>query len=241
MRFLSILCLTAGLFYSSTSVANVVISGTRVVYPAQSKEISIQLNNAGKNPALVQTWITDASEDRSKPTPFVLTPPVFRMEGNKKQTLRVIYTHEQALAQDRETLFYFNLLDIPPTPKAEDLGGKNYLQFSLMSKLKFFYRPQNLKPSIDQAYQQLTVQQNSTGVTIQNPTPYYITVSKVTLLANKDDTTPLGETDLTPMIEPFGKADVKLSVPSNAKIAQVEYVNDYGTKASVPITLTASK
>lgn len=234
MRFLGIFCVVAGLLWSSIASANVVITGTRVVYPAQKKEIGIELTNATSTPALVQAWISDANDDASKPTPFVLTPPIFRMDGDKKQTLRVIYTHEP-LAQDRETLFYFNLLDIPPIP--ENSEGQNYLQFSLLSKLKFFYRPKNLKPSIDKAYQQLTAHQNTTGLTIVNPTPYYMTISKVALLAHKDDTAPLSETTETPMIEPFGKADITIDTPANATIAQVELINDYGGRFNTPITL----
>ncbi|WP_066804320.1 fimbrial biogenesis chaperone [Moraxella oblonga] len=235
MRFLGVLCVMVGLFWSSISHANVVITGTRVIYPAQKKEIGIELTNAGSVPALVQAWISDDEDNAKNATPFVITPPIARIEGDKRQTLRVIYTHEKALAQDRETLFYFNLLDIPPMP--ENGEGQNYLQLSLLSKLKFFYRPHNLKPNIDEAYRQLTVHQNVAGVTIVNPTPYYMTISKVMLLANKDDETPLSETTATPMIEPFGKADVVMDTSVSATIAQVELINDYGGRFSTPIAL----
>lgn len=235
MRSLGILCVMVGLFWSSISSANVVITGTRVVYPAQKKEIGIELANASSTPALVQAWISDDGDSTENVTPFVIAPPIARIEGDKKQTLRVIYTHEKTLPQDRETLFYFNLLDIPPIP--ENSEGQNYLQFSLLSKLKFFYRPHNLKPNINEAYRQLTIHQNATGLTIINPTPYYMTISKVALLVHKDDVTPLSETTETPMIEPFGKADVVIDTSVNATIAQVELINDYGGRFSTPIAL----
>lgn len=229
MRILGIIGMLIGLCWANSSPANVVITGTRVVYPSQNKEIGIELNNVGDSPALVQAWISNADDDRNTATPFVLTPPIFRMDGNKKQTLRVIYTHEP-LAKDKETLFYFNLLDIPPMPDASD--AQNYLQFSLLSKLKFFYRPKNLKPSIDKAYQHLTAQQTTSELVVHNPTPYYMTLSNIELFAKKDDQTALAQTDKTPMIEPFGKASIALYAP-NAQFAKLELINDYGGKVGV--------
>ncbi|EJG2632899.1 TPA: molecular chaperone, partial [Escherichia coli] len=49
------------LFFFTLSVSavvqgSVVIMGTRVVYPATQKSISIRLNNDNESPALVQSW-----------------------------------------------------------------------------------------------------------------------------------------------------------------------------------------
>lgn len=234
MRFWVVFLTLVGLLWSSVGLANVVITGTRVIYPAQNKEIGIELTNADSTPALLQAWISDANDDRTTPTPFVITPPIFRMDGNKKQTLRVIYTHEP-LATDRETLFYFNLLDIPPIPKDDD-SQQNYLQFSLLSKLKFFYRPKNLSPTIDKAYNHLKINLNNQGVTIHNPTPYFITVSEVALFAQQDDEKSVNETTITPMIEPFGKADIEIDT-KNAKFAKLELINDYGGRARISFAI----
>lgn len=235
MRLWIVFLTVVGLLWSSVGLTNVVISGTRIIYPAQNKEIGIELTNADGTPALLQAWISNANDDRTAPTPFVLTPPIFRMDGNKKQTLRVMYTHEP-LASDRETLFYFNLLDIPPVPKQDDDAPQNYLQFSLLSKLKFFYRPKNLSPTIDKAYSHLQVHSNHQGITIHNPTPYFMTVSEVALFAQKDDEQVISKTTETPMIEPFGKADIKIE-SNNAKFAKLELVNDYGGQVSIPLAI----
>ena len=37
--------------------ANVVITGTRVIYPSNQKTVSVQLTNVGTKPSLVQAWI----------------------------------------------------------------------------------------------------------------------------------------------------------------------------------------
>lgn len=237
MRFWLMLGVVLGLLWSSVGFANVVITGTRIIYPAQNKEVGIELTNADSTPALLQAWVTGEDGDSARPVPFVLTPPVFRLDGNKKQTLRLIYTHEK-LPQDKESLFYFHLLDIPPMPTGDE-KAQNYLQISLLSKLKLFFRPNNLKPAIEKAPQALTVALNGKDLTINNPTPYYMTISEVALLHDKDDSSPLFETTSTPMIAPFDKAVISIDTGdiSQAKMARLEIINDYGGRVQVPLIL----
>ena len=78
-----------------------------MLYPADQREITLKLSNEGSGPVLVQSWIDDgdpnAAPDQVK-VPFTLTPPLFRLDSKKGQTLRIIYTQEP-LAKDRESLF----------------------------------------------------------------------------------------------------------------------------------------
>ena len=131
------------------SYANVVITGTRVIYPADQKSISVQLTNVGNEPSLVQSWLDKgniSSNPNTESVPFIIAPPVTRVEANAGQTLRINFTNTESLAQDRESLFYFNLLDIPPKPSDSDLqNNPNYLQLAIRSRLKFFYRPSGLQ------------------------------------------------------------------------------------------------
>ncbi|HGY8840292.1 TPA: fimbria/pilus periplasmic chaperone, partial [Escherichia coli] len=92
--------------------ANVVITGTRVIYPAGQHNVNVQLTNVGISPSLIQAWI-DNGDPKAAPetikTPFVITPPIARIDGNKGQTLRLSYTGEP-LPADRESVFYLNVL-----------------------------------------------------------------------------------------------------------------------------------
>ena len=87
--------------------ASVTIGGTRVVYPLEQREVTVKLDNDSRNPSLVQVWMDDGNPD-AKPgeikVPFVITPPIFRMDPKKAQTLRVMYSGE-ALPQDRESVY----------------------------------------------------------------------------------------------------------------------------------------
>lgn len=72
--------------------ASVVIGTTRVIYQEKDREVTVRLTNDGKHPALVQAWIDsgnpNALPDDTK-TPFILTPPLFRIDPNQGQSLRL--------------------------------------------------------------------------------------------------------------------------------------------------------
>ena len=109
-------------FFSAQSVAGVVVTGTRVIYPSNAKEVSVRLDNKGKSPVLIQSWI-DSGDASATPeniqVPFILTPPINRVEPSKGQTLRLSYTGGPQPA-DRESVFWLNILEIPAKPKGKE-------------------------------------------------------------------------------------------------------------------------
>ncbi|RUL78425.1 molecular chaperone [Dyella choica] len=167
--------------------ASVVITGTRVIYPASESEVTVKLFNDGKHPALVQAWI-DQGDPQTTPTnakaPFTITPPIARMDPGKSQTLRLSYTGEP-LPTDRESVFYLNVLEVPPKPQAQAHGSNNWLQLAIRSRLKLFFRPDSLKNSVQDALPQLTWQLTREGgkpaLAVRNPSAYYVTLTDVEL------------------------------------------------------------
>ena len=139
--------LLAACAFAPAAGANVLIGGTRVVLPAKDGEVTVRLTNENDRPALVQAWI-DRGDATSTPdsvdTPFLVTPPMFRMEAGRDQSLRILYTREP-LPADRESLFWLNVLDVPPKPADMEAAGTNYLQLAVRSRLKLFFRPEGLQ------------------------------------------------------------------------------------------------
>jgi chaperone protein EcpD len=173
---------------TASAHASVVIGGTRVIFPASQGEATVRLSNDGSRPALVEAWI-DTGELDSTPdsvaTPFLITPPLFRMEPHKDQSLRIIFTQgSKPLPSDRESLFWLNVLEVPPKP-AGKLADSNTLQFAVRSRIKLFYRPADLPGDSIKAPQALTWTAVADGrqvdLVAHNPTPYYITISKLSL------------------------------------------------------------
>jgi P pilus assembly chaperone PapD len=99
----------------TTSVkAGIQLNGTRVVYPANEREVSLGLVNDGTEARLVQSWV-DSGDVRERPedskAPFIITPPMTRVDPGKGQTLRIIFSGT-TMPQDRESVFWLNILEI---------------------------------------------------------------------------------------------------------------------------------
>ena len=218
---------------SAQAIAGVVITGTRVIYPAGQKEVTVKLNNNGTQPALMQAWI-DTGSVTSTPTsskaPFLLSPPVARIDPAKGQSLRVLFTGA-ALASDKESVFWLNVLEIPPKPEAgEDL---NTLQMAFRSRIKLFYRPTELPgtatEAIEQVQWQVVSSRDGLGLALQafNPSAFYVSLVELELVSgsvrarSEDGMVAPGETRQFPL--PTLKT-------RPAADAQVEFsaINDYG-------------
>lgn len=155
-RFAALLAgtLAASLMFSAE--ASIVASSTRVVYNEKSREATLRLRNDGTQPALVKVWI-DAGDPNAPPenvhTPFVIAPVLFRVDPSRGQQLRFIYAptdaEKSALPNDRETVFWINILDIPPVAPTDAESGpgaaSNRLQIAIRTRLKLFLRPDGLK------------------------------------------------------------------------------------------------
>ncbi|MFC3814312.1 fimbrial chaperone [Lysobacter sp. GCM10012299] len=170
---------------SSNAYASVVIAGTRVVYPAKQREVTVKLTNDGHTPALTQIWLDRGDPDAAPSTidvPFTVTPPVARIDPGKGQAVRIIYTGE-ALPQDKESVFWFNLLEVPPKPGA-DATQSNLLQMAFRTRIKLFFRPESLKAAdaaAAPAQVRWSLVKDAGGDAIQahNPTPYFVSFASV--------------------------------------------------------------
>ncbi|WP_337265200.1 MULTISPECIES: fimbrial biogenesis chaperone [unclassified Serratia (in: enterobacteria)] len=212
--------------------ANIVISGTRLVYPAKEREITVKTTNMGKDPSLAQVWV-----DRGDPNtradnanaPFLVTPPLVRIEPGKGQAFRVVFTGE-SLPKDRESLFWFNLLDVPPLPKDADA---NVMQVAYRSRIKLFYRPEGLADNPVKAAESLTwsrgtSSKDGTVLQVRNNSPFYVSLASVSL---KSGNTSI-KTDGGYTLAPFSTQDVTLKGPGTLPVGQADltysWVNDYG-------------
>ncbi|HDG1673664.1 TPA: molecular chaperone [Kluyvera cryocrescens] len=168
-RFITSLSLSLFLL-SAAAHAGIVMGGTRVIYEEGKREASISVTNADNAvPYLVQSWVENYSTtDKSQP-PFIVTPPLFRLDPEQKNVLRINFTGAM-LPLDRESVFWLNVKSIAPS-KQDDA---NKLQVNIKSKFKIFYRPKNLPGDADDAWQKLTFQTLGTSLVAHNPTPYFI-------------------------------------------------------------------
>jgi len=213
------------------SSASVVMTNTRVIYPSDAKERSVQLKNNDSFPNVVQVW-TDINNSESTPEnadgPFLALPAVFRIEPNRGQLFRLIYSGGE-LPKDRESLFYLNFLQIPPLSK--DNAGENQMLVMLKNRVKIFYRPVEIKSNPENIGREISfnVKQINAGVEVDvnNKSPFYASFVDVKLISgNQELKIPVD------MVEPKENKLVKVHNQQFVSIQPMKVkftiVNDFG-------------
>ncbi|HAI6538652.1 TPA: fimbria/pilus outer membrane usher protein [Escherichia coli] len=150
------------LFACHSTIANaaVALGATRVIYPANQKQVLLPVtNNDPASVYLIQSWIENAGDQ--KDTQFVITPPLFSMQGKKENTLRIINATNHQLPGDRESLFWVNVKAIPAMEK--DQKNENTLQLAIISRIKMFYRPTHLAMAPEEAPAMLRFRRSNSG------------------------------------------------------------------------------
>ncbi|WP_376748423.1 fimbrial biogenesis chaperone [Pantoea septica] len=222
--------LTCLLVIMQEAFAGMTISGTRIIFPANQREYSVRTTNKGEIPLLAQVWIDDGSksDDINKmKVPFAVTPPVFRIEPGKGQSVRLIYNGMQ-LPQDRESVFWFNLLEIPPVNEKDEDSDR--IELAFRTRIKIFYRPAILKSNSIFEIERIKWQiiPPAKGIKVINPTPYYLSFDNAYIKSGGKNI-PL----VTDMVEPFGSKEMLIKAksinPALIDNVTVRLINDYGS------------
>lgn len=203
---------------SASVQAGVIVGGTRVIYNGEKKETSISVKNPDKSSFLIQSW-SDAGESSADKSPFMVTPPLFRLGGGQENTLRIIRTGGN-LAEDRESLYWLNIKSIPATEKKDNV---NTLQIAVKTRIKLIYRPQSLTQQPEDLTGKLSWQRSGNKLTVSNPTAYYMNFSTLKVGAS----TVKDATYVAPM------RSASFSIPNGAS-GDVSWtlINDFGSIGS---------
>ncbi|VXC35904.1 molecular chaperone [Pseudomonas sp. 8O] len=192
-------------------------SQLRIVYPAHaSKGVSLKIHNTSDGAYLVQSWVRPVSPETGsvdltwagKPKmPFIVTPPLSRLEAHSEHVLRIRYTG-QALPQDRESIFFVSLRALPAQPPTPDADR---VVMTVVTNLKLFYRPAGLaEEAITNASRQLRFRREGNQLIAINPTPYWLTFASLSL-----GHFTYGTADLRLMVPPM--AEQHYAIPSAAE------------------------
>ncbi|MFX2610103.1 molecular chaperone [Enterobacter mori] len=197
-----------------TANAGVIIGGTRVIFEGAKKEATINISNPDNTPYLIQSWI-DMQDGVAGKAPFIITPPLYRLDGGQKNLERIVMTG--SLPQEQESLFWLNIKAIPSASKQ-----MNALQIAVKTRIKLIYRPEGLRASTpeDQA-NKLTWQQSGNAIQVNNPTPYVINFNEITLGGRKLE-------DVTYVLP---GASARFSLPEGVSGHSLTFkvINDYGS------------
>jgi len=166
-RLLTVLLLT----YSCFSLSALTVDQTRYIFESNQESISIVVENTARQTYGGQAWIENIQGTDTRPA-FIVTPSFFKVPGESKQVLRVIKVLK-TMPEDRESIFWVNLQEIPPANKE---GG---LSIALRTKVKLFYRPAGLVLGRKAAEEELLLVKKSGNTELANTTPYIFTITKL--------------------------------------------------------------
>lgn len=233
--------------------ADVTLGGTRVIYPASARQVVIRLTNAGKLPSLVQVWADRSGDLRESPltpenlenAPFLVTPPIFRLDAGRSQVLRLRYAGE-ILPSDRESAFWLNVLDVPPEPEVGE-GEENFVQLAVRTRVKIFYRPVQLAGSLEDSVRSLQwrVLQSDTPETtllrVSNPGAYHVSFNRIALQVGERS----WPYDRGGMVPPGASLDLRLPGPptldANVSSVRYQWINDFGAGIDASASLTVAE
>lgn len=215
--------------------AAIALDRTRVVFNGSQSSTTLTITNQNDTlPYLAQSWIENAQGTKVE-SPLTTLPPLQRVEPGAKGQIKVQATTSlSALPQDRETLFYFNVREIPPKS-----GKPNTLQLALQTRIKMFYRPQAIeihRGEENEAQQKITLSRQGDGYQVNNPTPYYVTI--VTASASQKGAE---ITSFKPvMVEPKGTASLGISASALGSQPVLTFINDFGGRPKLVFSCSNS-
>ncbi|MDV5227081.1 fimbria/pilus periplasmic chaperone [Providencia rettgeri] len=209
----------------------VTLDRTRIVFPGNERSINIRISNDNPEEAyLAQSWIEDLQGNKLTQGAILATPPLQRIEPNSDSLVRLSVTPMLGqLPKDRESVFYFNLREVPP----KSTEG-NTLQIALQSRVKLFYRPQNILAESDTKWaHKVTLTKTAKGYLLNNVTPFNLTIIGIGIGNSKPQSE---QSKFTPvMVPPKSTHNIESKILSTPYIT---YINDYGGKPTLAFRCT---
>lgn len=208
-----------------TAQAALTISTTRIVHASDSRSSSVIVANPSDRVFAAQAWVNTEQDDTVTPVPMIAAPALFRLDPGKEQMVQLNRLPND-LPQDRESLFYFNVQEIPQVGET----NTNILTIALRTRIKLFYRPSQLKSRPDEHLKDLKwsvkMLNGRSYLAVDNPSPYHFTFNRLQVHASGHEESP----QASAMVAPFAQQTYPLSGTRLAPNAKVTFsiVNDYG-------------
>lgn len=238
MMFSASLLMSSLCLAGTAQAGGISLGGTRLIFDGAGDAATMSVNNGSASTWLMRFWVSPYGEMADKAAaqgdakndsmPFVVTPPLYRLDPQGVVQLRVNRVSD-TLPADRESVYYMNSLAIPPKKgeKGYSKAVQSGLQFAVNTRIKLIYRPAALKDdaAVKALPGKLMVSADGKTLSVKNPTPYYITM--VSLAVNGKGVA----ADMDTMVAPFST----LSVPLTTAHGKLSYstVDDHGARTPV--------
>lgn len=212
-RLAGLLLLTTGMVQATVN-----LDQTRLVFEGDMRSASMMAINSQNKPYLLQSWVEN-DEGEKIVGPLLAIPPLQRIEPQQKTVLQIATIGvESTLPKDQESLFYLNVLAVPPKSERD-----NVLQIAFQSRIKIFYRPKGLaKPTPKPWQAQMAISVAGQTLRFENPTAYHVVIAS---LGEQDETSFPEFSEL--ILKPFSRTEYV--VPrAQPKVLYLRYMDDFG-------------
>lgn len=222
------------------------LSHTRLIISAKQPEATPRVTNEASQPVLLQVWIDTgdrAADPQNIAVPFLVVPPILRLEPAATQRLRIMYTGRAGPPADRESVYWLNILEIPPKAGSPQT---DLLQISFRTRVKLFFRPAGMPAAGLNAHEALRFESRRQGqgsvLRITNPTPVHQTLLDLAIgTGSRKD--PAAKALAPPdMLKPWASVDLPMGRgrPGQGAGTRVFYsvINDLGVVVEGVGTLT---
>ncbi|BBG61392.1 molecular chaperone [Providencia rustigianii] len=224
------------LFYSTVSFSSVTMVKTRIIYSSDSRfEILKFMNNDGI-PYIMQVW-ADKNNVNSTPdnadAPFIAQPPVFRIEPKTGRDVRLIYSGE-GLPQDRESIFYLNVAQIPPKDLNQEVQDGNSFSVIIRHRLKLFYRPVAIQSELNNLEENITFYKEKDGrIRVKNDSPFFVSFSSISVSSQAGKKYEFESMMIPPLSTEILSMNDKNKLTFSPDKVSYKYINDLGGQNSV--------
>lgn len=206
------------------------LGATRIIYNSSSLGAVVSVENPNTYPVLVKSKVY--LEDKKTAAPFVVTPPLFLLEGQEQSRIRIVRKGNSPVT-DKETLNWLCVEGIPP--EADDVWAQGsqsaaarVATLNVVMKVnrcvKLLDRPETIKTTPDDLAGSLEWKQVGNKLKVQNPSPFYMTLG--TLKVNGKEIKDVN------YIPPFSSKEFSLSIN---KVTNIDWtiIGDLGGESRI--------
>ncbi|MEB7884013.1 fimbria/pilus periplasmic chaperone [Serratia fonticola] len=165
-----------------TRTYSVGLGKTRIIYSPSTSGSVISVSNSNEFPVLVQSSVKSVNEKDGE-APFVVTPPLFRLDPKQQSRLRVVMTQDVKV-KDKESLYWLCAMGIPPEQsdvwaegsapaKSANTASLN-ISVRMSQCIKLILRPEAVKGQPQDVASAVTWQREGDKLMASNPTPFYM-------------------------------------------------------------------
>jgi P pilus assembly chaperone PapD len=204
----------------------------RFLFEEGEKRLSIVISNQGKYPTLAQTSL-GWGDGRKAELPLALNKPMLVIQPGEKGAIEIFY-EGSGFPNDRESYLLLSVLDLSQAPREP-----NTIQVALLHHFKLFFRPK-LKQTVLHAIANINwkMQAGANSPTIDNPSPYFITLSDIGLVDQAGQK--CGEVVDHLMVAPFSQSTLTVvGCKSTPREAHYQYVTDSGNLRPYQVQLSS--